>query len=70
MKSQMMQHDADGDYDGADCDGGDAKHKTWPNKAILSMEIPSDNLKKGVFCQGPPLLPSVALKELKLTPLP
>ena len=46
MKSEMMQYDADDDYDGADCDGGDAKHETWPKKAILSMEIPSDNLKK------------------------
>ena len=24
----MMQHVADGDYNGADCDGGDAKHET------------------------------------------
>ena len=41
-----MQHDDDGDYNGADCDGGDAKHETCLKKAILSPLIPTRNSQK------------------------
>ena len=70
MKSQMIGHDADGDYDGADGVGGDAKPLNDQKRLVLSPLIPTKDSQNASVCQGPPLLPSVALKELKLAPLP
>ena len=70
MKSQMIGHDADGDYDGANGDGDDAKPLNDQKKLVLSPLIPPKDLQHESFCQGAPLLASVALKELKLAPLP